>query len=142
MRRMPGLTRTTLPMWFCGIQSSRRAISPSRRSSTGGASCEESRRSSQRSHSDDRRTGEGEAQQAQQDGPGGRPQDLVEVEAGDRRDEQRAQHRGDDEVKRQDASHRGDQDHFVRGGHPGDRESARARRDALARPEAPACATA
>ena len=89
---------------------------------------------------DDCRTGEGEAQQAEQDGPGGRPQHLVEIEAGDRRDEQRAQHRGDDKVKRQDAGHRGDQDHFVRGGHPGDRESARARRHALAgqrRPHAP-----
>ncbi len=49
VRSTPGLISTTEPMWFCGIQSSRRAISRSIQGSTGGASCEASRRSSQRS---------------------------------------------------------------------------------------------
>jgi hypothetical protein len=40
VRRIPGLTRTTLPMWFCGIQSSRCVISRSICALTGGASCE------------------------------------------------------------------------------------------------------
>ena len=68
VRRMPGLISTIEPMWFCAIQSSRRTISRSRRSS-------DLRRVMRRvaplevaQPQDDERHGDDQAEQAPEDG--------------------------------------------------------------------------